>query len=167
MAPKRKQQRSTKRNQPQQQQQQEEKRLASDHFLSRQPAPTPPPPNDAGLSHEKRNFNLKTGVAERQIILGLESIADINQRKAIVQNLSPSVKQKLLKHLNSLVRQRATHRISPENGEFISSLLSPHEKSIKLLLVKQNRQQLGSGIFTFLIATLVPVIAELIRSATS
>ena len=120
----------------------------------------------AALSHPTRNYKLKTTGAERDIILGLQGVANLNQRQAIVRNLSPSIKKKLLSHFNRLVRQRQTHRLTDDNVDFLKTVLSPHEKSVKQLLLEQNRDQLGSGIFTFLIATLVPVIAELIRSAT-
>lgn len=121
---------------------------------------------EAALSHPTRNYKLKTTGAERDIILGLQGVANLNQRQAIVRNLSPSIKKKLLSHFNRLVRQRQTHRLTDDNVDFLKTVLSPHEKSVKQLLLEQNRDQLGSGIFTFLIATLVPVIAELIRSAT-
>lgn len=121
-----------------------------------------------GLSHEDRNFNLKTSPAERRIILGLESISDLDQRKAIILNLSPAIKEKLLQHLKSLVYQDSTHLVSPQNAAFIKSLLSPHQKTLKRAFQRQRgRSQFGAGIFTFVITTLVPIIAELVKTAYS
>lgn len=104
------------------------------------------------------------------LLAALDDIKNIDRRKAIIRQLTPHARQKLLKHFTNFIEQKKRiYRLSKANRQALRHALSPHKKSIQKLLLKTDDgvDQTGSGIFTVLFATLVPLLVEVIRKASS
>jgi len=111
---------------------------------------------------------MRPSKGERMLLMALDDIKDINRRRAIIRQLTPHARNRLLKHFTNFIEQKkGAYRISKANQQALKQALAPHKKSIQKLLLKTDVDQTGSGIFTILFATLVPLLVEAVRKAVS
>lgn len=110
-----------------------------------------------------------TSLADRQLLLALQSIENPHLRRTIVKNLDSRAREKLCKHICKFVKQSSPlYKLCEEHDKnAIKQALAPHKKSIQKILQNPKLAQKGSGIFTILASALVPVLTQLISSAIS
>ena len=109
--------------------------------------------------------------SERRLLDALSSLST-RQREEIIKHLNLPAQKVLRKHVKNLVEGRARRYKLPENDrQVLSKALRPYKTKIKRYIDSTGDQVVqkggGFGIIGFLLASLIPVIAEAIAGSAS
>lgn len=106
---------------------------------------------------------------DSQLLRALASIPNLEQRKIVIESLSPGDSSRLGRHLKGIIRQTGVYRLTGEKQrEALKTALQPHKKLLSKFVgggsndFNAARKQRGGQIIPIVLSALAPLLVNLL-----
>lgn len=129
------------------------------------------------IVHTCRAAAMRFPERDKDLFRSLADVRDVSSRKKLIDHLSEPTAKRLEKHVKGLVLQKTGYKIkNPADRAALQTALQPHKPLLKRFVGREQqverdgppfRKQRGGWIFSVILATLIPVVVDLISRAVS